>query len=150
MRFQEFIIRLFCFLPCSNVINRIHGKAFTDNFTDPKKAPRFINSRQQSASIKSTNIEMEQETTSIRGSQNLIARLKKLRKNQYFQAVSVILLIVAVVLGFWFGSQIILNTKITPALAVVSGSMCIPYDGVCDGWTHPFDRTLHIGDLIII
>jgi signal peptidase I len=28
--------------------------------------------------------------------------------------------------------------------------MCIPYDGTCDGWTHPFSQTLHIGDLIII
>ncbi len=55
-----------------------------------------------------------------------------------------------VVFGFWFGSQLVLNTEIPPALAVVSGSMCIPYDGACDGWTHPFDRTLHVGDLIII
>lgn len=37
-----------------------------------------------------------------------------------------------------------------PCIAVVSGSMCIPYDGSCDGWSHPFDRTLHIGDLIIV
>ncbi|MCW4009537.1 MAG: hypothetical protein NWF05_02815 [Candidatus Bathyarchaeota archaeon] len=43
-----------------------------------------------------------------------------------------------------------MNTEIPPALAVISGSMCIPYDGACDGWTHPFDQTLHIGDLIII
>ena len=45
-----------------------------------------------------------------------------------------------------------LNTSY-PALAVVSGSMCIPYDGACDGWTsvtHPFARTLHKGDLIIV
>ncbi len=55
-----------------------------------------------------------------------------------------------IVFGFWYGSQIALNTNIPPALAVVSGSMCIPYDGACDGWTHPFDRTLHIGDLIVI
>ncbi len=46
-----------------------------------------------------------------------------------------------------------LGTKIPPALAVVSGSMCIPYDGACDGWlsiSHPFERTLHKGDIIII
>ncbi len=46
-----------------------------------------------------------------------------------------------------------LNTKISPALAVVSGSMCITYDDACDGWlaaSQPFDRTLHRGDLIII
>ena len=43
-----------------------------------------------------------------------------------------------------------MNTRIPPALAVVSGSMCIPFDGGCDGWAHPFDRTLHIGDIIVI
>jgi hypothetical protein len=78
---------------------------------------------------------------------------KKLIKNDTFQTAVVIVLIVLVVLGFWYGSQLVLNTKIPPALAVVSGSMCIPYDGACDGWlsiNHPFDRTLHKGDIIII
>ncbi len=75
---------------------------------------------------------------------------KKLRKNEYFQTAIVVVLIVVIVFGFWFGSQLLLNTKIPPALAVVSGSMCIPYDGACDGWTHPFARTLHVGDIIII
>jgi signal peptidase I len=28
--------------------------------------------------------------------------------------------------------------------------MCIPYDGACEGWTHPFARTLHVGDLLIL
>ena len=28
--------------------------------------------------------------------------------------------------------------------------MCVPYDGRCDGWRHPFDQTLHVGDIIII
>ena len=60
------------------------------------------------------------------------------------------MVIVALVFGFWFGSQVVLNTKIMPALAVVSGSMCIQYDGACDGWSHPFDRTLHVGDIIVI
>jgi signal peptidase I len=81
---------------------------------------------------------------------NLATTLKKLWKNQYFQTAVVIGLIAAVIFGFWFGLQIAFNTKIPPMLAVVSGSMCIPYDGACDGWTHPFDRTLHIGDLIVI
>jgi hypothetical protein len=78
------------------------------------------------------------------------AKTKKILKNEYVQTVVVVALIVVVVFGFWYGSQAVLNTKIPPALAVVSGSMCIPYDGACDGWSHPFDRTLHIGDLIII
>jgi signal peptidase I len=79
----------------------------------------------------------------------LTVTLKKLWRNEYFQTAVSIGLIVLAVFGFWYGSQAILNTPY-PALAVVSGSMCIPYDGTCDGWTHPFSQTLHIGDLIII
>ena len=75
--------------------------------------------------------------------------LKKPWKNEYVQTAVAIGLILLVVFGFWYGSQLVLNTQY-PVLAVVSGSMCIPYDGQCDGWTHPFDRTLHIGDLIIV
>jgi hypothetical protein len=78
---------------------------------------------------------------------------KKLWKNDTVQTAIVVILIVGVVFGVWFGSQIVLNTKIPPALAVVSGSMCIPYDGSCDGllsFDHPFERTLHKGDIIII
>ncbi len=76
----------------------------------------------------------------------------KLWKNEYIQTAIVIGLIALAVFGFWFGSQAVLNSPY-PALAVVSGSMCIPYDGACDGWlsvTHPFARTLHKGDLIIV
>jgi signal peptidase I len=80
----------------------------------------------------------------------LTTKAKKLLKNDYFQTVFVVALIVSIVIGFWYGSQLVMNTEIPPALAVVSGSMCIPYDGACDGWTHPFDRTLDVGDIIII
>jgi signal peptidase I len=79
----------------------------------------------------------------------LTANLKKLWKNDYVQTGVVIGLIALAVFGVWYGSQLVLNTSY-PALAVVSGSMCIPQNGACDGWTHPFDRTLHIGDLIIV
>ena len=79
----------------------------------------------------------------------MTANLKKLWKNEYVQTAIVICLIALVIFGFWYGSQIVLNTPY-PALAVVSGSMCIPYDGACDGRFHPFARTLHIGDLIIV
>jgi signal peptidase I len=83
----------------------------------------------------------------------LTATIKKLWKNGYFQTLIVVALIVLIVFGFWFGSQLALNTKIPPALAVVSGSMCIPYDQACTGWlslNHPFARTLHKGDIVII
>jgi signal peptidase I len=88
------------------------------------------------------------------GRQNLATTtFKKLWKNQYFQTAIVIILIGIVVFGLWFGTPLVMGTKIFPALAVVSGSMCIPYDGACEGWlsvNHPFDRTLHKGDIIII
>jgi signal peptidase I len=79
----------------------------------------------------------------------LISNLKKVWKNEYIQTAAVIGIIAIIVFGFWYGSQAILNTSY-PALAVVSGSMCVPYNGQCDGWSHPFSYTLHIGDLIIV
>jgi signal peptidase I len=60
-----------------------------------------------------------------------------------------ILLIVIVVLGFWYGLRWGLKTDY-PVLAVASGSMSLP-QGVPDpGWASPFSRTLHTGDLIIV
>lgn len=85
---------------------------------------------------------------SVEGS-SLTASLKKLWKNGNFQAALTIILIVLVVAGFWFGTQAALNTPY-PVLAVTSGSMCTLQDGLCDGWSHPFERTLHTGDLIIV
>jgi len=79
----------------------------------------------------------------------LTGTFKRLWKNEYFQTVVVIGLIVLVVFGFWYGSQLALNTPY-PALAVVTGSMCIPYDGACEGFSDIFERTLHVGDLIIV
>jgi signal peptidase I len=78
-----------------------------------------------------------------------MASLKKLWKNGNFQTALIIILIILIVAGFWFGTQAALNTSY-PVLAVTSGSMCIPYDGACSGWDHPFARTLHTGDLIIV
>ena len=83
--------------------------------------------------------------------------LKKWRKNDYFKTVIAIALIVGIVLGFFFGLQLGLHTS-NPMLTVESGSMCIPYDGLeSQTWqgfwlsiTHPFDRTLSIGDIIIV
>ncbi|MGD0977900.1 MAG: signal peptidase I [Candidatus Bathyarchaeia archaeon] len=76
-------------------------------------------------------------------------RNKQLWKNEYFRTVVMILLIVVVVLGFWYGLRLGLNTDY-PVLAVASGSMSVP-QGVPDpGWAGPFSRTLHTGDLIIV
>ncbi len=59
------------------------------------------------------------------------------------------ILIIAIVFCLWYGSQTVLNTPY-PALAVASGSMCKAQHMHCDGWSHPFESTLHIGDLIIV
>jgi signal peptidase I len=75
---------------------------------------------------------------------------KQLWKNEYFRTAITILIIVTVVFAFWFGSRWALNTDY-PMLAVATGSMAgVPTDPVDDGWSHPFDRTLRIGDLIIV
>lgn len=72
-------------------------------------------------------------------------------KNEYVQTAAIIGLIVLVFFGAWFGATIILNTS-NPIVVVPSGSMCIPYGGACKFhlWDHPFDRTLHVGDLLVL
>lgn len=77
------------------------------------------------------------------------ATLKNLWKNEYVKTVVMIALMVVFVFGFWYGIQLALNTPY-PALAVASGSMCILPGSHCDGWSHPFEHTLHVGDLIIV
>ncbi len=89
-------------------------------------------------------------TLSIRGKS--LSALKNMWKNDNFKTVVAIVLIVAIVLGFLVGLQLGLHTS-NPALTVESGSMSIPYDGADNFWlslAHPFDRTLSIGDIIIV
>jgi signal peptidase I len=75
------------------------------------------------------------------------SRLGRLWKSEYFQTTIVLVMIVTVVFSFWFGLRLALNTDY-PMLAVASGSMSmVQPDG---GWSLPFDRTLHTGDLIIV
>jgi signal peptidase I len=77
------------------------------------------------------------------------AKLKRAWKKEYVQTTIMIVVVLGIVVGLWFGSQIVLGTQY-PALAVASGSMCMEQHMNCDGWSHPFERTLHIGDLIIV
>ena len=63
-----------------------------------------------------------------------VTTLKQLWKNEYFQTAIMITLMIVIVFGFWYGSQLVLNTQY-PALAVVSTSM-LP--------------TLNVGDVIIV
>ncbi len=78
--------------------------------------------------------------------------IDKIRHSEYAKSALVIIIIVGVVLGGFVGLQVALNTSV-PIRVVESGSMCIPYDGACEGWlafTHVFERTLHTGDIIIV
>lgn len=75
--------------------------------------------------------------------------VKTVWKNDYFKLIVVIAAIIGVVASFMVGLQAALNTS-SPMLVVDSGSMCVPYGEYCDGWTHPFNGTLHEGDVIII
>jgi len=79
----------------------------------------------------------------------LKAKLKELWENEYFQTASVIIFIILIFFGLWYGSTLALNNT-NPVVVVPTGSMCIPYDGGCNGWDHPFNRTLHVGDLLIL
>jgi signal peptidase I len=86
-----------------------------------------------------------------------LSDLKTVWKNDYFKTAVAIIIIVAIVLGFLFGLQLALNTP-NPALTVESGSMSVPYDAMeslnWEGFwlsiAHPFDRTLSVGDIIIV
>jgi signal peptidase len=71
----------------------------------------------------------------------------RLFKNEYVETIVMIAVIVGVVLGFWYGSQFVLNTQ-NPALAVASQSMSVGLH--LDGYNYPFSKTLQVGDLIII
>ena len=79
----------------------------------------------------------------------MTSTFKRLWKNEYIQTAIMIVLVIVIVIGFWYGSRAILNTDY-PMLAVASGSMCLLPGPYCDGWSHPFERTLHVGDLIVV
>ena len=85
--------------------------------------------------------------------------LTKIRRNEYFKSAIVIAIIVAVVLGFFFGIQLVLGTSV-PVRVVESGSMSLPLNFITGPpysmndflltLGHPFDRTLNTGDIILI
>ncbi|MDR0460341.1 MAG: hypothetical protein LBH62_02725 [Nitrososphaerota archaeon] len=79
----------------------------------------------------------------------LAVTLNRSWKNDVFRTVVVISLIPILLAGLWFGLPRALNTEMFPVFTVVSGSMCIPLEN-CKHFDDPFERTLHIGDLIII
>lgn len=62
-------------------------------------------------------------------------------------------LVIIIVFGFWNGMAYALGTQY-PIVAVEGSSMCMLHrlnqNYKCDGWTHPFERTLHDGDLVVL
>ena len=75
--------------------------------------------------------------------------LRKLWKKDSVKTVAALALIIGIILGLYVSTQVALGVSV-PLRVVESGSMCVQYDGNCDGWTHPFSHTLHVGDIIII
>jgi len=79
-------------------------------------------------------------------------KLRKLWKKEFFKTAVVILLVACVVGGGYLFLQVALGASV-PVRVVGSGSMCTTYGGRCDDLLsimHPFDHTLHTGDLILI
>lgn len=79
----------------------------------------------------------------------MTASSKKFWKNDYIQTAAIIGIIVLIFFGLWFGATLALNNP-NPIVVVPSPSMSIPANGVFDGWSYPFDRTLQVGDLLIL
>lgn len=70
--------------------------------------------------------------------------VKGLLKNEYFQTAVLISVILLIVVGFFIA-------EIAGLIRVVTTpSMAIGYSGPGYEWTHPFDRTIQVGDIIVI
>lgn len=78
-----------------------------------------------------------------------MSQSQKTNRKENIKSIAAIGLIVIVVLGFFVGLSFALNAEV-PVRVVESGSMCVPYGAFCDGWSHAFSPTLHIGDIIVI
>ncbi|MEM2118240.1 MAG: hypothetical protein QW386_04395 [Candidatus Bathyarchaeia archaeon] len=76
------------------------------------------------------------------------AKLKGACKRRLLKIVILLLVLVVGLLGFWFALKFALNTE-KPLFLVSSGDMCT-VQGSCDGFTHPFEHTLHRGDVIVV
>lgn len=79
----------------------------------------------------------------------ILSNNPQMTRREYIKSALAIVVIVIVVIGFFFGLSYALNAEV-PIRVVESGSMCVPYDGACDGWSHNFEQTIHVGDIIII
>jgi len=74
-----------------------------------------------------------------------VSNTAKFARKEYIKTAASVALVVVVVLGLFFGLRIVLDSE-TPVRVVESGSMCVSDGSYCDGWSHIFDYTLHVGD----
>ncbi|MDR0372196.1 MAG: hypothetical protein LBI79_01335 [Nitrososphaerota archaeon] len=74
---------------------------------------------------------------------------QKITHSVYIKSAVAIAVVVLIVVGFFVGLGFALNVDV-PVRVVKSGSMCVPYNDLCDGGGHVFEHTLHVGDIIII
>ncbi len=80
---------------------------------------------------------------------NIVSNTAKITRKEYIKTAATVAVVVVVVFGFFFGLRFVLDSD-TPVRVVESGSMCVPDGSYCNGWSHTFDPTLHVGDIIII
>jgi hypothetical protein len=76
------------------------------------------------------------------------AAFTALRGRRLQKAVVVLVLLALVLMGSWFLLRVALGTEY-PLIPVSSGSMCV-LQKACDGFSHPFGRSLHRGDLVAV
>ena len=96
------------------------------------------------ASINSSSSLNETTSPELNGRLKLTIKSIRFWKNENVQVIIAVAIIVTVLAGVYAAES-------AGYVAVVpTGSMCVPYNGACDGWTHPFSRTLHVGDILII
>jgi signal peptidase I len=79
----------------------------------------------------------------------LVTILRNLWKNEVFKTIISLALVPIIIVSCGVGLPKILNTDIFPLFVVISGSMCISEEQ-CNTFSHAFDRTLHVGDLLVI
>ncbi|MFA5365993.1 MAG: hypothetical protein WC325_12490 [Candidatus Bathyarchaeia archaeon] len=70
--------------------------------------------------------------------------IKKLLKNDYFQTAFFVAIVLLIVSGF-FIAEIMGLIRVVP-----TASMSIGNSGPGYEWTHPFDQTIQVGDIVII
>jgi len=76
------------------------------------------------------------------------ARFAVIRGKRLRKAIVILAVLALALVGSWFLLRDVLGTEY-PLIPVSSGSMCV-FQVDCDGFTHPFGRALHRGDLVAV